>query len=387
MTSTDTSRDWNSQSDKDRENDSSSDEEESRRTDSRKVPPLKLSLKSRRNEDSSDDCSDADGTTNSKDKKVVSREKKLKAVDLDNPFSTFQKQTKRKKLHLTPTDFVKEQWLGIRGFDTNGNFLVGDETKHDSWKKVAPSEMILKKYGGEVFAETKLDDGLQSIVDKDTSKSKTESQLVRNQRVLGAIGHLSLSAIESYGTLYGKISSLVRGLIGEPKENPDWKDGDDEDTRLFWDDSQQQALSNLKALLAELQVDVSEPISNISRIAAAYYTENLDRRRTRILDNIKKTNSSVATAIEKIMPSASTMFGGDHTRLEKVVKLTKDLSKPGKSSYKPKFKSNFQQQGFKSSSRKNSSKKHKSEDYSDEDKPNKKLFKSGNSNRGRGKRN
>ena len=384
MSSTDTSRENDSQSEKD--DVYSSDEEEQSKTKRRKVSPLKISLKRLRNDDSSDDNSDPDGTSNSKDEKVVSRDKKLKAVDLDNPFSTFQKQTKRKKLHLSPTDFVKEQWLGIRGFDTKGKFIIGDETKHDSWKKVAPSEKIIKKYGGEVFSETKLDDGLHSIVDKDLSKS--EGQLAKNQRVLGAIGHLSLSAMESYGTLYGKISNLVTGLIGDPKPNPDWKDGDDENTRMYWEDSQLKAFSSLKDLLAELQVDVSEPISNISRIAASHFTDNLDKRRSKILFNIKKTNPNVATAIEKIMPSASTMFGGDHSRLEKVVKLTKDLSKSGsgKSSYRSKYKSNSQH-GNKSSFQKSSSKKNKSEDFSDEDKPNKKKFKSGNYKKGRGKKN
>ena len=121
-TDPDTSRENDSQSEKD--DVYSSDEEEQSKTKRRKVSPLKISLKRLRNDDSSDDNSDPDGTSNSKDEKVVSRDKKLKAVDLDNPFSTFQKQTKRKKLHLSPTDFVKEQWLGIRGFDTKGKFII-----------------------------------------------------------------------------------------------------------------------------------------------------------------------------------------------------------------------------------------------------------------------
>ena len=41
--------------------------------------------------------------------------------------------------------------------------------------------------------------------------------------------------------------------------------------------------------------------------------------------NISTSNLSAATAIKRIVPSASYMLGGDHCRLDKVVKLNRDL--------------------------------------------------------------
>ena len=377
---TDTSRDRDQNSDSEKE-ELSSDEREM------KVPPLKLSLKRQKHDrlSSSEDNSEHNDIAKD-DAESTARDKKLKAVDIKNPFSTFEKQTKRKKSHLPATKFVKEQWFAIRGFDTDGKFIIGDETKYDSWKKVTPSEKILKKYGGEVFSETKLDDGLHSVVAKDLTK--TEAMLKKNQRVLGSIAHLSLSAMEYYGKIYGKISELVTGLVGNPTLNPDWNEGDPADNKYLWDEHQNKGL-DLENLLAELQVDVSEPISNISRMAAAHYTDTLDKRRSRVLSGIKKNNPSVATAVEKIFPSATTMFGGDHSRLEKVVKLTKDLSKSGKpkSDYKHKAKGNFMQTknpNFRKGS--GSGKRSREDDNSDEERSKPRKFRSGNASKGKAKK-
>ena len=375
----DASRDREQNSDSDNE-EFSSDEKE------RKVPPLKISSLRRKKHNHLSSSDDENDDIARDDAESTARDKKLKAVDIKNPFSTFEKQTKRKKSHLPATKFVKEQWFALRGFDTEGKFVIGDETKYDSWKKVAPSEKILKKYGGEVFSETKLDDGLHSVVAKDLTK--TEGMLKKNQRVLGSVAHLSLSAVESYGRIYGKISDLVTGLVGDPKLNPDWNEGDPPEDKYFWEEHQSKGLLDLQNLLAELQVDVSEPISNISRMAAAHYTDNLDKRRARVLSNIKKNNPSVATAVEKILPSATTMFGGDHSRLEKVVKLTKDLSKSGKSKpdYKQRTKGNFRQ--IKNPDfRKGPGKRNREDENSDEERSKRRKFRSGNASRGKAKKN
>ena len=375
----DASRDREQNSDSDNE-EFSSDEKE------RKVPPLKISSLRRKKHNHLSSSDDENDDIARDDAESTARDKKLKAVDIKNPFSTFEKQTKRKKSHLPATKFVKEQWFALRGFDTEGKFVIGDETKYDSWKKVAPSEKILKKYGGEVFSETKLDDGLHSVVAKDLTK--TEGMLKKNQRVLGSIAHLSLSAVESYGRIYGKISDLVTGLVGDPKLNPDWNEGDPPEDKYFWEEHQSKGLLDLQNLLAELQVDVSEPISNISRMAAAHYTDTLDKRRARVLSNIKKNNPSVATAVEKILPSATTMFGGDHSRLEKVVKLTKDLSKSGKSKpdYKQRAKGNFRQ--IKNPDfRKGPGKRNREDENSDEERSKRRKFRSGNASRGKAKKN
>ena len=40
----------------------------------------------------------------------------------------------------------------------------------DAWKNVCSSNKLIKKYGGDIFSETRLDDGLHSIVDKNEKR-------------------------------------------------------------------------------------------------------------------------------------------------------------------------------------------------------------------------
>ena len=90
-------------------------------------------------------------------------------------------------------------------------------------------------------------------------------------------------------------------------------------------------------------MDLAEPLANVTRIAAESFTKALDERREKVISRIKKTNSKAATAITRIPPSAHYMFGGDHSRLAKVVELTKDLSSTANrnSFTTPKDKSKF----------------------------------------------
>ena len=83
------------------------------------------------------------------------------------------------------------------------------------------------------------------------------------------------------------------------------------------------------------------------------------------------------------------MFGGDHSRLEKVVKLTKDLSKSGKpkSDYKHKAKGNFMQTknpNFRKGS--GSGKRSREDDNSDEERSKRRKFRSGNASKGKAKK-
>ena len=89
----------------------------------------------------------------------------------------------------------------------------------------------------------------------------------------------------------------------------------------------------LLELQRELQVDLADPLANITRVAAESFTKALDERRERVIAKIKKTNSKAAAAITTIPPSARFMFGGDHSRLAKVVELTKDLSSTANKSF------------------------------------------------------
>ena len=82
-------------------------------------------------------------------------------------------------------------------------------------------ERSIRRYAGDAFAETRLDDGLHVIVDKDASSE--EKKLSKQQRTMGAIAHLSLQAMENYSTLYKKISEMYTWYIGGPNTlNPEW---------------------------------------------------------------------------------------------------------------------------------------------------------------------
>ena len=44
--------------------------------------------------------------------------------------------------------------------------ICPENNKPDIWKNVAKSDKLVRKYSGDVFADTKPDDGLYSLVDK-----------------------------------------------------------------------------------------------------------------------------------------------------------------------------------------------------------------------------
>ena len=52
-----------------------------------------------------------------------SRSKKIRKVDVSNPLSTFRKQVRQRKRYLEPSKFVKDEWMGLRGMDDNGEFI------------------------------------------------------------------------------------------------------------------------------------------------------------------------------------------------------------------------------------------------------------------------
>ena len=96
-------------------------------------------------------------------------------MDIDNPLSMIEKQTRHKKQHFTPSTFVKfVKWLVLRGMNGDGKLVSDDDAKTDTWKHVANSDRLIKKYAGDVFADTCLDDGLHSIVHKDATTEEKE---------------------------------------------------------------------------------------------------------------------------------------------------------------------------------------------------------------------
>ena len=72
---------------------------------------------------------------------------------------------------------------------------------------MAKSNGLLKKYARDVLADTRLDEGLYSIVDKDVTAE--EKELSKQQKTLGAIGHLNLQGMEGYSCLYNKLNDLA----------------------------------------------------------------------------------------------------------------------------------------------------------------------------------
>ena len=155
--------------------------------------------------------------------KEASRAKKLKKIDVDDPLSAFSTKTKTRLGHIAASEFCKTKWNIIRGMDpVSGKFLVKDRPKSDDWQKMAKSDRLINKWSGDpAFADTKLDDGLSSVVPKVVSKEETD--LVKTQRAIGALGHMVLSANEGFKSHYEKLAEFVNRNIGSPKIlNPDY---------------------------------------------------------------------------------------------------------------------------------------------------------------------
>ena len=143
----------------------SEDPDTPRRHVSHALVPLSLS---RHAEEESSDTSEVDDEGQENDKleglhRSRSRSKKIRKVDVSNPLSTFRKQVRQRKRYLEPTKFVMDEWMGLRGMDDNGKFIKQKDSRTDAWKNVAKSDRLIRRYAGDAFAETRLDDGLHAI--------------------------------------------------------------------------------------------------------------------------------------------------------------------------------------------------------------------------------
>ena len=130
--------------------------------------------------------------------KEASRAKKLKEIDVDDPLSAFSTKTKTRLGHIAASEFCKTKLSIICGMDpVSGKLLGKDRPKSDDWQKMAKSDRLINKWSGDpAFADTKLDDGLSSVVPKVVSKEETD--LVKTRRAIGALGHMVLSANEGF---------------------------------------------------------------------------------------------------------------------------------------------------------------------------------------------
>ena len=258
----------------------------------------------------------------------ASRSKRLKRIDVTNPLSAFATKTKTRLGHIPASEFAKSNWNTIRGMDpVSGKFLVQDRPKPDDWLKMAKSDRLINKWSGDpAFADTRLDDGLSSVVPKVVSKEETD--LIKTQRAIGAIGHMVLSASEGFSKLYSRMNDFVLRNIGSPSTpNPVYDEHLDDGTvpKYIYAEWQNTAYAEFMELQKEWQLDVSEPLAIAARTAAAWHIKTMAARREKIIAKISKVNQKAANAIGKIPPSAHGMFGGDAAELEKVVKLAKDL--------------------------------------------------------------
>ena len=260
--------------------------------------------------------------------RYTSRAKKLKRIDVGNPLSAFATKTKTRLGHIPASEFAKSNWNTIRGMDpVSGKFLVQDRPKPDDWLKMAKSDRLINKWAGDpAFADTRLDDGLSSVVPKVVSKEETD--LIKTQRAIGAIGHMVLSASEGFSKLYAKMGEFVTRNIGSPSvPNPEYNEETDDGTvpKYIYADWQNTAHDDFQDLQREWQLDVSEPLAIAARTAAAWHIKTMAVRRDKVIAKIASVNQKAANAISKIPPSALGMFGGDAAELEKVVKLARDL--------------------------------------------------------------
>ena len=260
--------------------------------------------------------------------RYTSRAKKLKRIDVENPLSAFATKTKTRLGHIPASDFAKSNWNTIRGMDpVSGKFLVQDRPKPDDWLKMAKSDRLINKWSGDpAFADTRLDDGLSSVIPK--SASKEETDLMKTQRAIGAIGHMVLSASEGFSKLYAKMGEFVVRNIGNPSvPNPEYEEKSDVGSvpKFIYAEWQNAAYAEFQELQREWQLDVSEPLAIAARTTAATHIKIMAVRREKVVAKIANVNQKAANAISKIPPSAHGMFGGDAAELEKVVKLARDL--------------------------------------------------------------
>ena len=291
--------------------------------------------------DVSDDDSDreVDRDDFDDDLRTTSRAKQLKRIDVEDPLSAFATKTKTRLGHIPASDFAKSNWNTIRGMDPEtGKFLVKDRPKPDDWQKMAKSDRLINKWSGDLmFGDTRLDDGLSSVVPKVVSKEETD--LMKTQRAIGALGHMVLSASEGFSKLYKKMSEYVLKNIGGPATpNPEFDETAEDNGSVkeyIYADHQNSAFAEFQELQREWQLDVSEPLAIAARTAAAWHIKIMAVRREKIIAKISKVNQKAANAISKIPPSAHGMFGGDAAELEKVVKLSRDLGGSAKQNYQP----------------------------------------------------
>ena len=103
--------------------------------------------------------------------------------------------------------------------------------------------------------------------------SNDKTQLFNTQRAIWALGHTDFSATEGFSNLYKNIEEFLN-CINDPclEVNPVFDEEQDDGTvpKFIFSARQNSQYEEFLLMQSEWQVDVSYPLANAARTAAAY---------------------------------------------------------------------------------------------------------------------
>ena len=114
------------------------------------------------------------------------------------------------------------------------------------------------KNGGDIFSDTRLDDGLHSSVEN--NEPAGEKDLAKQWRIVVSMVQPALQSVENFTTLFLKLIDFVLGIIGLAEtSNPEY-----------------MGPNNTKHTPFIYSVE-QETFNNMARIAAGAFTNSLDK--------------------------------------------------------------------------------------------------------------
>jgi hypothetical protein len=136
------------------------------------------------------------------------RDLKKPELDLDDPMTSFAHTVTTKQSYKQESDFVRKQWLEMRGFSDNGKF---DEKKYPltgDWPRMCKATRLIKRFASPSFAKLTMEEALP-LPAPSTPAGKSEKDLVLLQKHFGAVAHLNLAAQEAFNTAYKNLMKFV----------------------------------------------------------------------------------------------------------------------------------------------------------------------------------
>ena len=118
------------------------------------------------------------------------------------------------------------------------------------------------------------------------------------------MAHLALQSVENFTTLFLKLIDFILSIIGLAEtSNPEYMGPNNTKHTPFIYSVQKETLyDQFVQLQRGFRLDVMEPITNVTRIAAGAFTNSLDKRREKVITMIRKSNTQAASAITRILP-------------------------------------------------------------------------------------